>query len=391
MKHIHPSLYMLIAFILADTVADNLIIQTFQTQTFDVKTGLILVYLIVQIIISPLQAGFSDFYCRKKSLAVSLIFSFISLIFSFLFQLKIFTFFSVFLIIIFLKGFFGNTIPIAWAAVADTQSKELRFSLALATAPYAIGYLLLNVFSNGNSVNIPNIVTLIFYVVVMLICIFLFKDLRDERRLHSTEAINLKKKFKEEIKQIVIDIRDKRINTGLIAYLLWSISIYSVLVLLVDFDNPFHKTASYMMYGYILGVISLKFLKRIADNTIIYLGYWGSVIPFAVYFILFFFLKNTETLLSACYFFHGIGNAFLSPTILSILSKEKPLHEQGKIFGLIDSTDTLGFLIGAIAILVYGIFKLNIFFMIAFSAVTFIVSWIPFSMNVKLRKKGSQI
>lgn len=387
MKHIHPLLYLLISFILADTLCDNLLVQAFNTQVFTIETLLIILYLVVQILIAPIQAGFSDFYCRKKSLAVSLLFSLLSLLFAFLFREKALNFFAVFFIIIFLKGFLGNTIPIAWAAVADLQSKDLRFALAMATAPYALGYLLLNIYNNHLSMVQSNIFTMTVYAILIILCITVFRDLRDERRVHREEITSLPKKLKEEIKLLKEDILDKRINTGLLAYLLWSASLYSVLVLLVDFKTPFHSTASIMMYGYIVGVVVLKFVSKVDNNKIIYLGYIVSIVPFIFYFGTYYFLGPIGIILSISYFFYGMGNAYLSPTILSILSKEKHLHEQGKIFGLIDSVDTLGFLIGSIAILIYRICAIHMVYMIILSMTLFVISIIPFAMNVRLRRE----
>jgi hypothetical protein len=80
---------LLILFILADILCDNFLLQKFNNDTGFKSFSILIGFLCLQIVISPLQAGFSDFYCRKKSLIVSLSASLLSLSFIFLYDQKI--------------------------------------------------------------------------------------------------------------------------------------------------------------------------------------------------------------------------------------------------------------------------------------------------------------
>jgi MFS family permease len=129
--------------ILANVVGDNSILRMFNTQkpliALILSTGMIG----LQILSAPIQAGFSDFYCRKKSLIVSLTFSCLGLIILVFFKSR--NLLSIFplIVVLVMNGMFGNTIPLAWGALADTQKKNLRFSLALTTGAYSIAYMVL--------------------------------------------------------------------------------------------------------------------------------------------------------------------------------------------------------------------------------------------------------
>ena len=136
-------LSILIFCILANVVGNNAILRVFGTQIPVLALILPVVMIILQILAAPLQAGFSDFYCRRKSLIVSLVFSSLSLVTLVFFKSKhLLTVFPL-VIVVFMNGIFGNTIPLAWAALADVQKTNLRFSLALTTGAYSVAYMIL--------------------------------------------------------------------------------------------------------------------------------------------------------------------------------------------------------------------------------------------------------
>lgn len=133
----------LIFCILASVIGDNSILRIFGAQTPVIALILSITMIVLQIFAAPMQAGFSDFYYRKKSLIVSLAFSFLSVIILVFFKSKDLLSLIPLVFVVFMNGIFGNTIPLAWAALADTQKKSLRFSLALATTAYSLAYMLL--------------------------------------------------------------------------------------------------------------------------------------------------------------------------------------------------------------------------------------------------------
>jgi hypothetical protein len=133
----------LIFCILANVVGDNAILRVFGDQTPLLALILPTVMIVLQILAAPVQAGFSDFYCRRNSLIISLAFTSLSLILLVFFKSKhLLTIFPLVLVAL-MNGVFGNTVPLAWAALADMQKTNLRFSLALTTGAYSIAYMIL--------------------------------------------------------------------------------------------------------------------------------------------------------------------------------------------------------------------------------------------------------
>lgn len=137
----------LIFCILASVIGNNSILRIFGLQPPVLALILSTSMLVLQIFAAPIQAGFSDFYYRKKSLVVSLVFSCLSLIILIFFKSRNLLSILPLILVVLMNGLFGNTIPLAWAALADTQKTNLRFALALTTGAYSIAYMIL-AFSN---------------------------------------------------------------------------------------------------------------------------------------------------------------------------------------------------------------------------------------------------
>src|SRR5712692_10426849 len=104
-------LFILISAILADVVCNNSIVQIYEIQPHFNSLGLIITMLCLQMITAPIQAGFSDFYCRKKSLIVALVISFVSLFFL-IYSKSSSSIASIFLLLsLVLNACLGNTVP----------------------------------------------------------------------------------------------------------------------------------------------------------------------------------------------------------------------------------------------------------------------------------------
>lgn len=385
-------LALVLLFVAFDVLCDNYIAGSFNNasplQEFLLFTGL----LFLQIIFSPIQAGISDFYGRKISLIISISFSLFSLIFVYLYDLNLLAYFPVLILINISKGIFGNTVPISWAAVGDLGSvggKSLRFSFALATASYAIAYLILIWLKKYLSDINATLLLILSFAFVLFLCSKAFYDLRDVKL---TDITKLKNSFSSiifnQILQIVEDIRNKSMQMIFIAWILWEISIYIILVYYADFSN--YKSSIIeilMMIGYILGTLSIKFLHKIPDSRMIRVGYTISVASLLPYFALCHFIENIDNVLAACYFFHAIGNAILSPTMFSIISEHRRPHERGKIYGLAESGDTIAFFISGILIMTLKHFNLSIFFLVCISFFVVAISWFPYKQFEKISAK----
>ena len=386
----HAPIYLtlIITFILGDIICDNYGLQVFNTQTSVHEFFLVAGLLVLQIFASPLQAGFSDYYCRKKSLIVSLSASLISLVLVLLYSQKVLPFFFILVFISLFKGVLGNTIPLSWAALADTQQKDLRFSLAMSTGSYAIGYLFLTTFNAYLTGIQANIAAILIFAILVFLCARLFRDVRDKSKSairNEGTPVSFLEIYKRQKDSVLEDLKRVSTRNGLTAFLFWEVSLYSILLLLVDFENFNPGTTASMMIGYLAGVGILKFCKKVSDDTFIKIGSWISVFFLGLYFFFYPFLKDNGGMLSFCYFFYTMGNAFLCPTFLHLLSKERKPDQQGKVFGLIESADTLAFLIATVVILSYKYLQVDLIFMIGFSAVTFAISWFPYRIYQRTR------
>ncbi len=342
--------------------------------------------LILQIIISPIQAGVSDFYGRKISLIISLTFSLFSLIFVYLYDLRILSYLPVLILINLSKGVFGNTVPIAWAAVGDMKGRDFRFSFAKATAAYAVGYLVLIFLNKHLSETQATLLLIISFVFAIYLCIRYFFDLKD---IKLDQIKNLKISFQKfifkEILLIIKDVKNKPNQAIFTAWILLETSIYVILILYADFINYESSLVEIlMMVGYLIGTYSVKYLSHIEDEKMIRIGYTISLISLIPYFVLVNFVTNIDVVLASCYFFHAIGNALLSPTMFSIISKTREAHERGKIYGLAESADTIAFLIAALFITMYKYFKLDVTLLVSVSFITVLISWIPYRKFEKL-------
>lgn len=399
------TLLIIIFFVYADIICENFLVIVNDQQEKLLAHILLFGLLIFQIVFSPLQSGFSDFYGRKKSLIISLSISLISTFLIFVFVDNILSVALMLIIATTIKGIWGNTIPIAFAAIADTQSGDYRGSFALASSTYSLAFITLIIvhqlsFSDTFLIYIVGVIL----ILSLIVCFLQFGDSKD-RTAHlpyKVDVHNESKLFsslwkigKKEVSLIKQELLRTLTTKVLLAYLLWEISMYSILVSEVDFyRGKSHNFALSMMIGYLVGIFILKLkpCKKVKDSTMIKWGYFFSFYSLIPYFLLFWFIRDNNYLLGICYFFHAFGNALLSPTIITILAKKRPSHDQGKILGLMESADTIAFLFSTISVMIFIFFKFPVFVLIVFSFVSFSISWIfykTFSNEKKLEEMES--
>jgi predicted membrane channel-forming protein YqfA (hemolysin III family) len=121
------------------------------------------------------------------------------------------------------------------------------------------------------------------------------------------------------------------------------------------------------------------------------IGYCFSVLSLLPFILIFSFTREINYyLVSFCYFFHTLGNAFLCSTFFAIISKESKVHEQGRNYGIIESADTASFLISSIIVMIYKALNINLMYIILISVFTAAVSWIPYQRFEKLRPKKQE-
>lgn len=385
-------------FIFADIICENFIVIVNDQQSHAISTIFLLYLLLIQVLLSPIQAGFSDFG-RKKALVISNSISLLSLIFIYLFLESNFLYLSLLFVAINVKGFWGNTIGISWGAIGDTQDKNYRAAYALGTGVYAVAYLILislRNFTISNSVLF--ISTSFILLTALLLCIFIFKDPEDKTVQKDPEIEEAKRSLTgirkylkifllilaKEKKKVALEIKNKKARQALCAYLLWEVSMYSILISQIDLakgNSVNNLIPAMMMIGYLIGVVILrqKWVFRFRDSTILKWGYYISFFSLAPYLLLFLFIKNLDLVLGICYCFHALGNSFLSPTLLTVLSKERAHHEQGKMLGLVESADTIAFMLAYGFDNIYISLHLPLIYLVSFSFLTFSLSFVYYN------------
>ncbi len=102
--------------------------------------------------------------------------------------------------------------------------------------------------------------------------------------------------------------------------------MYSVIISQVNLNqgSSQHITLA-MMFGYLAGALILQIrpCTKVSDRKMINFGYVLSFLSFVPYFLLTPFIHSQNLLIAICYTLHALGNAFLSPTILSILATKR--------------------------------------------------------------------
>ena len=302
---------------------------------------------------------------------------------------------SIFLLLsLVLNACLGNTVPIAWSALADLQQKKLRFYLGLTTTAYAIGYIALALFGKTGQLSEhawlwQNIILPLALVGLSIVFIWkLYNNKRDKKlKQENPHFIGL---ARSEFKSLSEELKSRSTLFGLLAYFCWACWQYSVLLLLLE-SQKHNMTIVIMMIGYIVGVSILGFTHKIKDEKIIRLAYIITIFSIILFFSGNSLLHDGESLFSISGFLYTCGNAFLTPSIFSLFSKEREIHEQGKGFGLIVSADSAGFLIGIILVRLFTSYKIDPEYMILFSSIVFLISWLPYSIYEKTRKNAERI
>ncbi len=192
-------LFFIFLFIFGDIICDNYILKSFYNQTHAQQFYSFLGLSVLQMLASPIQAALSDLYCRKKSLVFALVFSLISLVLVYMYIQTENLFIPMLVLIISLKGLFGNILPLSFAAIADVRSKKIRLSFGIATAPYTAGYFCL-IFTNKTlSESSSILVAITVFIALVIVCFLFFEDVRDKTE-NEKQILHIDSSIPTEIK-----------------------------------------------------------------------------------------------------------------------------------------------------------------------------------------------
>lgn len=378
------SVSLLFVFLVFDVICNNLILSTLK----EASNGkfLFIGLLLVQIVISPIQTGLSNFYGKKKGLIVSLSATLVSLILLLLYSPHMLPYFIMLVIALFAKGGAGNTIPIVWSAIGDIHSKNERFFYAISEACYAIGFLLLLLMNK----TLPGVSSLVLLVsiaaLVVISCKRKFKDKEDAQCEH---ALSFRHYLALEPRLIFCDLKDFWFSFLGLSFFFWEVSLYSMLILCADFHEPSVPFLEiFMMLGYLVGSAAMKFCTKFSHHSLIKYGYIIATFSLAPYVISTIFFQSSYLLLVISYFFHAVGNAILCPTLLSVMSGNSIKGQKERRFGILESVDTFSILVVSPIIILWKSLNLSIFYIVLFSFLTMAISWIPYKMSQKYRGRN---
>ena len=332
-----------------------------------------------QVIFSPIQAGISDFRSRKKGLIIAFFVTSISLSLL-LCDSKSRYFISFLIIAACLKGIGGNIIPISRAVLADSIKHNFRFAIGLTTSSIAAGYIFIAVISQFfNSFYVPMELLITTLVVLILILIF-FLDRFDSIAQVANRSLRIE--IIENVKSIYEDfLKDKIFFMSSLSYYFWEVSFYLVFIKDVELRSKnFENFSIPMCVGYLLGVLSLKLINKWHDQHVLRFGYRISTVSVITIFIASIFGVQYSYYVSIlAYVVFSFGYGFFIPCLFSMISKVRQPHEQGKIYGLIDSVDTIAF---ATALL-FGVFILNFKLIMVISFLFLIIGILIYHLSKK--------
>jgi len=126
--------------------------------------------------------------------------------------------------------------------------------------------------------------------------------------------------------------------------------------------------------------LSLKLINKWHDQHVLRFGYRISTVSVITIFIASIFGVQYSYYVSIlAYVVFSFGYGFFIPCLFSMISKVRQPHEQGKIYGLIDSVDTIAF---ATALL-FGVFILNFKLIMVISFLFLIIGILIYHLSKK--------
>ncbi|NGX28194.1 MAG: hypothetical protein K940chlam1_00369 [Candidatus Anoxychlamydiales bacterium] len=296
---------------------------------------------------APIQGGLSDYYCRKKSLLFALLIVLIASIFFvfwFVWHKQVYLF-----IYIFMLGIAGNVAPIALSAFKDITRKftNFRFFICLALFYYFIGdfgHLVSKYFASSKTI----LETGFFFIIGCIILVFLiFKDAKDRELPEQRPSII------EQIKYIYHNFLENKVfMIGLIGFLFLEVSLYQFSFRTEVFDGFLSRVAPLqMILGAMLGLAFLKFSKMKDENIFIF-ALIGSFICYLVLFLANFFDFITRPYSMGLLLFFGFNYSLLYSSLYCLFTRKRHHHDHGKIFGLLDSIDSISYVVAIIIVFV---------------------------------------
>lgn len=302
------------------------------------KINLFILFLSLQVVFAPLQAGLSDFYCRKRSIIFCLICITMSIFISSLYTYRK----DLLILSAILFGIAGNLIPISRAGLLDLifPHHNFRFFIGLSTVAIAAGYCLSAIFFRLFPIYFILPLILIGLIAGIAVAYFYFIDIKD------TDSLSPKIEFSlsQEVYCLWNDFLKRPIFLlPLLSYFFIEVAFYEMFFDYTAISpESFLYSVILMCLGYMVGAFILRTSVR-EDEVWIRIGLLCSFLSL----VLFTCMPTDISVFLRLVFFvlFSMGYGLFIPCLFSLLSKQERAHNQGKIYGLVDSFDAAALLI----------------------------------------------
>ena len=338
-----------------------------------------ILYLVIlwslQFVTAPLQGGYSDNHCRKRSLIFGFIFVFIANILLIL-GIKVSYIFLILGMILY--AIFGNIDVISRAALLDTyKTRNRRILMGASFISQSIAWILIALsLIEINPIYIASF-TIIVVALALLISFLFFKDPRDLSKKNYTFHIA------KEIKEIIGFFKNPDYRIGIIAFFLLEVAFY-IIDIFHDTSNAGKVFSEYTIFfgsGYIFG-LALQMLSLKNEKKIILIGNYITLLATCLATIT-ILTSFRGTVVGFCYFLYSVGSGLTISSFYSLYSKQHGLFKEGKLFGVFTSFQTFGLLVPSVLLSCYSFTILEVHLISLF---TFLVVILSFSYLFKSKK-----
>ena len=345
------TILILLLAITADTTTESILLESIVP--IDLTGYISNIFLLASLPFAIFFASLSDFHCRRKIMIfalTSLSLSSISIAF-----FHAYSAIWVAYIALAFKGIGGNVTPIALASLATIVSKKnFTISLAIAICAYSLGSWIPIYYRSLD--HLP-LLSAILSIASCFITIQWFSEKKFDNFGPKKTTFNIEKFIafaKEDWRALLHFCAIPAVFLVLSGFIFSEISFYQLLLRgEILTKNDFYSNLSLKIgLGYYLGTGILCFFqkKNISDAKCLKIGLLLATISIIVPII----ANQLHIKYNLFYHFSSFsfssGFALFTPSIFSMLSKLRHINEQGKIYGLLDSTDTLAIIISTIYI-----------------------------------------
>ncbi len=339
---------------------------------------------VLQMICAPVQGTLSDLYCRRKGLLIAVAGVLVSCLFILSGLLlcedpkkEIW----VFVVGIAIDAVFGNSNTIGRAALIDSRfagdaRKALGYSFMAQGLPWVV------VFAYCWFLPDLYMFMVVLNLLCLILCFFYFEDKRDEDPLREQRL------FWARMKKLFSLFYSPTFRWAIIAFLISQIGFEYFF-----FHEDHHISLrvsrfvfTLLGFGYFSGAFLQNFIEVQTQNLrkVVLAGFWISIFGFAIIPVFFHmgcnFFGNPQEILEGVAALLMMAAGFYFPSLYTLFSKGRPIHEQGKLFGFLESIQNLSEVIPPLLVLLWVPTDLHVIYI---CATLYLIGLIIFNRFVK--------